>query len=258
MCKVVAVGGGSIDSMDLFFREVAELSNTPSRPHITVIPTGAGDAEAERASYDLWRERLGSVTESVSPLYLHQGDARQALGVLSDTDAVWVPGGNARLLLSTWRRTGTAKALRKAARRGVVLSGRSAGASCWFSYALAAEPPRRTARFFSYRRNRGLGIVDTTLCPHYQDRREGFRNLLETFNCTGVGLGDATAFVVDDDRYAVITSGKEAGGAYSVWISEKTAFLAERRLPSDGRYRPLSEALHPLGETLIPEATHGG
>ena len=151
------------------------------------------------------------ITDSVSPLFLHQGHPSQALSVLADADAVWVPGGDALLLLSTWRKTGTDKALRKAARRGVVLSGRSAGANCWFSYALAAEPPRKAARFFSYRRNKGLGIVDTTLCAHYTDRREGFRNLLETFDCAGVGLGDATAFVVDGDLYSVVTSHEEAG-----------------------------------------------
>jgi len=72
MAKIVAVGGGSIGSMDAFFMKVVELCSRTC-PHVTVIPTGAGDAERELASFDLWRVRLGLVAESVSPLFFTRG-----------------------------------------------------------------------------------------------------------------------------------------------------------------------------------------
>ena len=129
------------------------------------------------SSFGLWRDKLTPFTDSIEPLYLLEGGAPDVPSALADTDMGWVPGGDARLLLSPWHKTGVDRALRRAFRRGVVMSGRSAGANCWFSYSLGAEPPRRSARFFSYRRNRGLGLVGTTLCTHYLDRREGFRYL---------------------------------------------------------------------------------
>ena len=30
--------------------------------------------------------------------------------------------------------------------------------------------------------------MDTILCTHYQDRREPFRHLPETFGCSGLGV----------------------------------------------------------------------
>ena len=241
MGKAVAVGGGPFDAIDPLLQTIFDLCGPSSERRVTVIPTAAGSADGEVASFRLWRGKLRDYTSSVEPLYLLGRESARASRPLAETDAAWVPGGNARLLLSTWRRVGMDRELRQAFRRGVILSGRSAGANCWFSYSLGAEPPRKTARFFSYRRNKGLRLIKTTLCTRYQDRREPFRHLLHTFGCTGIGLEDGAAFVCDDDEFKVVSSG--SGTAHAASVSEETAFLVEKPLAADGRLRPL----HGLG-----------
>ena len=49
-----------------------------------------------------------------------------------DQDAIFVGGGNTKSMLAIWRDWGLDKILKKAYLNGVVMSGVSAGAICWF------------------------------------------------------------------------------------------------------------------------------
>lgn len=247
MGKIVAIGGGSFDSMGPLLQQVIELCDGAT-PTVTVVPTAASTPDGEKASYELWRGIFSEFTPNVCPLLLLKDPPPQnALKeALEKTDAVYVPGGNARFMLQTWRKVGLDRVFRRAFRHGVVLSGRSAGANGWFKYSLGAEPPRPSARFFSFRRNRGLGLVDSVLCTHYQDRREPFRVLLETFGGTGIGLDDGVALVIEDNTFSVVSAGP--GQAYAVSISEVSKpeypmykTLSERILEAGAERRPLRD-----------------
>ena len=206
-----------------------------------MIPTAAETTGGERKSFGIWRDILSQFTPHIRPLYLlakvpTRNEMRKALDT---THAVWVPGGTSNFMLQTWRRVGLDRELRRAAMKGTVMSGRSAGANCWFKYSIGAEAPKATARFFSYRRNRGLGLIDTTLCTHYEDRREPFRHLLATFGGTGVGLTDGAALVVENDSYSIMSNG--SGRAYAVSIAADTGLLTERALDTGLIGRPVAE-----------------
>jgi dipeptidase E len=240
MRRIVAIGGGSFDSMPPLLQQVVDLCETGT-PIITVIPTAAGTPEGERESYEQWRDMFSQFTPRIRPLFLLTNSPTRAevREVLETTDAVWVPGGNTRFMLREWRRVSLDQEVRRASRRGTVMSGRSAGANCWFSYSLGAEPPQATARFFTYRRNRGVGLVDSSLFCHYEKRREPSRAFLLTFGGTGVGLGDCVALTIRGERFSVASSGKDK--AYAVSIAEGTRSLSETVLRSDGRWRPLAD-----------------
>ena len=240
MRRIVAIGGGPFDSMAPFLQVIVDLCEA-DEPAITVIPTAAETAGGERKSYGLWRDILSQFTLHIRPLFLlanspSRSEMREALEF---ADAVWVPGGNTDFMLRIWRRVGLDRELKRASRKGMVMSGRSAGANCWFSYSIGAEAPKATARFLSYRRNRGLGLIDSTLCTHYEDRREPFRHLLATLGGTGVGLTDGVALVVEDDSYSIFSNG--TGTAYAVSIAADTGLLTERALDTSLLRRPAAE-----------------
>ncbi len=56
-------------------------------------------------------------------------------------DVVWVGGGNTKAMLALWQEFGLDKVLRKAWKAGIVLSGVSAGALCWFTQGLSDSFP---------------------------------------------------------------------------------------------------------------------
>ena len=112
--------------------------------------------------------------------------------LLARADIVLVSGGNTLFAVDRWRRFGLDEELRKAAQRGCVLTGGSAGAICWFdaghsdsadpdSYADAmlaggsaaastqgASADNEDAKpSWEYIRCGGLGVLPGLCCPHH-------------------------------------------------------------------------------------------
>jgi peptidase E len=158
------------------------------RPRVCFLPTASGDADhyivrfyrefairADASHVSLFRrDRSGGAVE---------GDvARHLLA----QDLIYVGGGNVVSLLGTWRAHGLDRVLARAYRAGVVLCGPSAGSLCWFAESLTAfhgEP----------RRVRGLGLLDSSNCVHYDaepQRREEYRRF--------VGDGMRPGYAADD------------------------------------------------------------
>ena len=89
-------------------------------------------------------------------------------------DVVWVGGGDTRNMLRIWRDCGLDAVLREAWEAGVVLTGVSAGAVCWFE-----EGVIRTDRGLIPFAD-GLGFLPGSLGVHdaVPDRREAYRRFI--------------------------------------------------------------------------------
>jgi dipeptidase E len=64
------------------------------------------------------------------------------IDLIDDADVLVVGGGNTQFALDRWNKLGLVPALRRAAKRGAVLTGGSAGAICWFDggHSNSADP----------------------------------------------------------------------------------------------------------------------
>ncbi|GIJ00241.1 peptidase E [Sediminihabitans luteus] len=110
-----------------------------------------------------------------------------------EQDVVYVGGGSTANLLALWRLHGLDTLLARAAARGTIMAGISAGMNCWYEGSstdsfgpLAALPD-------------GLGLLPGSACPHYlgeADRRAGYRAMV-----AGGALGDGYAA---DDGVALL------------------------------------------------------
>ena len=110
--------------------------------------------------------------------------------LLARTDIVLVSGGNTLFAVDRWKRFGLDEELRKAAQRGCVLTGGSAGAICWFDagHSDSADPESYAdamlaggsaaastqgasgssdAKPWEYIRCEGLGVLPGLCCPHH-------------------------------------------------------------------------------------------
>jgi peptidase E len=137
-------------------------------------------------------------------------------------DMVFVLGGDAnRMLNQIWRPLGIDTLLKRAAERGTVISGVSAGCLAWFegghtdSSSLYANPDKPT---FDYLPALGW-IASAVCCPHYdqspkgRSRQESFEAMMadrEQYNQLGVAIDNNVALKITNGQQAsVLTSNAE-------------------------------------------------
>ena len=218
MGKMVLIGGGIFSETTPFLEEIIKLSGKP-HPSVLIIPTAGNDSER---AFTFWQDRFVELGAKVKPLYLIEDSPTKETieRLVFEADAVYVPGGDSLLMMRWWRKLGVDKVLKKAYRKGIVMSGRSAGALCWFRHGISGEPPTKGRRFYGYRRITGLGLIDAAFCAHYQDRREPFKVFLQQFGGVGIGLDDSQAMVVQDEEYKIV-SVKEHCRAHKVWVENR-------------------------------------
>lgn len=110
---------------------------------------------------------------------------------ITSHDVIYVGGGNTRSMLALWREYGVDKALRDAWQNGVVLTGFSAGAICWFEQCLT-DALQGTPQVIN-----GLGFLRGSACPHYDvepSRRPTYMDLASKQKISaGYALVDFTA-----------------------------------------------------------------
>jgi dipeptidase E len=141
------------------------------RPRVCYLGTATGDATDRLVRF---YEAFASRTDA-SHLELFGVPEPGLRERLLEQDLIWVGGGNTASMLAVWRVHAVDEALREAWERGVVLTGSSAGAICWFEAAVTDSFGPELAPM------RCLGFLPGSACPHYdteERRRPTFRRLV--------------------------------------------------------------------------------
>ena len=209
MGTIVALGGGRFDNGEM--RDVAAYIREASgkaTPRVLFLPTaGFDDMHGDEPIRDTFLS-LGCTFE---PLLLSDKTlTREAVRkTILESDIIYAGGGNLQFLLDTWRATGADDALREAYRRGIVLSGFSSGAMCWFTGGYDDCGENHSFVFL-----RCLGLLPYYYCPHFTSEVwQKFGERLPAVEESGVGVEDGAALVYRDGVYTVIT-GNEGGDAF--------------------------------------------
>ena len=152
------------------------------------------------------------MTQLTLPLEANLTDAR---GFLNDLDILYVGGGDTKQMLAHWEKTGISKILLEAAHGGVILSGVSAGAICWFSELLLG-----TAND-GYTLHKGLGLLAGSACPHFNNeppRKRAFEQQIANRHlAAGLAIDDGVAVHICDGIVTNIISARGASAnAYFV------------------------------------------
>ncbi len=265
--KMVLIGGGLFKEMPPFLEEIVCLSGKKN-PRVLVLPTAGYDSEN---AFAIWKELFTPLGCDVSPLYLtkgnrhvadylseHRGDlAKEDFAALrngdltdeeiaqsiSQSDIIYVPGGDSNFMTRLWRGMGVDKLLRIAFEEGAVISGRSAGAVCWFREFCGADwtADVDSERFICYHRRTGLGWIDGAICTHYSDRKEPFRVMLRKFGGAGIGIDDDCAIFIDSEKYRILSLGPNRH-AYRVGFKDDTFY--EEPLSESGKSKDILDFSH--------------
>ena len=211
--NIFAVGGGgftheqNLDNSDPILEDYLLTLSSP-HPSIGYIGHASNDDPARLSSF---YARFEGVAH---PSHLSvTADVTAAKAFVADLDILYVGGGSTLNMLSHWNETGIASVLMAAGERGVILSGVSAGAICWFEQLLL-----RTSKNI-YILASGLGLIGGSACPHYsndQSRQIAYDTQIRAGNLlSGVAIDDGVGVhIINGIVVKVVRAGD--GNAYFV------------------------------------------
>jgi len=221
MRQIIALGGGSFstepDNLALY-RYILAQADKP-RPKICFLPTASGDAENYVFRFYDAFSKLACRPTFCSLFRLPTSDLE---GFLLDQDVIYVGGGNIRSMISLWWEWGVGTILKEAYDSGVVLSGISAGANCWFEQGLTNAIPGKVVAWPC------LGFLQGSFCPHYDvetDRRPAYHRLLvEGKVKPGMAADDGAAVHFIDGELAHLVSSRPGAKVYRLFCQDGQPF----------------------------------
>ena len=132
MRKIIAIGGGEIGRPGVknetlgIDREIIKLSGKEN-PKLLFIPTASGDALGYiESAQNHFGKKLGCKIDSLE-LIIKKYSKKEISDKILNSDIIYVGGGNTLKMMKVWRKFGVDALLEKAMKKGIDLSGLSAG-----------------------------------------------------------------------------------------------------------------------------------
>jgi dipeptidase E len=179
-------------------------------PAVVFVPTASGDSDNYVVRF--YAAYLGlPCRPSHLPFFRRTPDVRS---YLLAQDVVYVGGGNTKSMLAVWREWGLPEILREAWESGIVLSGISAGAICWFEQGV-------TDSFADQLRGLDcLGFLPGSCCPHYDgevERRPAYHRLLRYGEIVpGFAIDNGAAIHFTNAQVHRVVASRKGATAYRV------------------------------------------
>ena len=156
---IVACGGGgwmADGRVGVLERYILGLCAS-ERPRVCFLPTASGDSDGLVTRF---YEAFADIECEPSHVALFRPHPQRVAERLLAADAIYVGGGSTANLIAIWEVHALDAVLRRAWHRGIVLSGVSAGAICWFEWGVTDSLGA------GYAPVRGLGLAPGGFCPH--------------------------------------------------------------------------------------------
>ncbi len=162
--NIVAIGGGGFGrSLGTLAIEKYIISLVNKKhPKICFIPTASGDNDLYKLNFYRAFSKLKCITSHID-FFSRTEDLEE---IVSTQDIIYVGGGNTKSMLAVWKEWNLHEILKKAYENGIVMSGVSAGAICWFDKGITDSYADRLEIIDC------LGIVNGIACPHFDEEKE--------------------------------------------------------------------------------------
>ena len=162
--NIVAIGGGGfgriLGSLEIE-RYIISLVRK-KRPRICFIPTASGDSSLYKLNFYRAFSKLDCITSHIDFFSRTENLEEKVL----TQDIIYVGGGNTKSMLAVWKEWGLNKILQIAYEKGIVMSGVSAGAICWFEKGITDSYAKELNIIDC------LGIVNGIACPHFDEEKD--------------------------------------------------------------------------------------
>ena len=162
--NIVAIGGGgfgrSLGSLEIEKYIISLISK--KRPKICFIPTASGDSSLYKLNFYRAFSKLDCITSHIDFFSRTENLEEKVL----TQDIIYVGGGNTKSMLAVWKEWNLHNILKVAYEKGIVLSGVSAGAICWFDKGVTDSFAKELTIIDC------LGIVNDIACPHFDEEKD--------------------------------------------------------------------------------------
>ena len=190
---IVSIGGGGFgrnSSSNLIEKYILNLS-AKNTPKICFLPTATGDNDSYIVRFYSVFNRLNCKPSHIE-FFKRTTNIKKSI---MDQDVVFVGGGNTKSMLAIWNDWGMSDLLKDAYNEGVIMSGVSAGAICWFTNGIT-DSWDKELRILPC-----LDFISGTCCPHYDEEPSRIpfvkKILLEenVTHCISIEGGSAMHFI---------------------------------------------------------------
>ncbi len=162
--NIVAIGGGG------FGRSLGQLKIEKyitslvkkDRPKICFLATASGDNDLYKLNFYRAFSKLNCITSHIDFFSRTENLEKKVLS----QDIIYVGGGNTKSMLAVWKEWNLNSILKLAYEKGIVMSGVSAGAICWFEHGITDSFLNKLEIISC------LGFVNGIACPHYDEEKE--------------------------------------------------------------------------------------
>jgi len=229
MRQIIAIGGGGFgrEINDLKIEKYIVKQASKNNPKICFIPTATGDDQAYIENFYKAFDSLGCETS-------HIDFFKRTINLqdhINHQDIIYVGGGNTKSMLAVWREWGLDQILLDAYKNGVIMSGVSAGAICWFEKGITDSWKEYQAILPC------LGFVKGICCPHYDEEPERIPFVKEILNqnkidkCIAIE-GYCALHLIDDIAKFVVSFG-DGNNSYMV---TKNNSIIENKFIEEAEY----------------------
>jgi len=228
MKKIIAIGGGEIGRPGFpvetteIDKEIIRLTGKKN-PRLLFIPTASSDSESYfEIVKNYFGKKLGCKTD-VLYLIKEKLSRKEIREKILKSNIVYVGGGNTLKMITLWKKLSVDEFLMEAYKKGIVMSGLSAGAICWFGYGNSDSKLKETGKLVKVR---GLNFVNLLFCPHYdtqKKRQPALKEMMKKTPGVAIAIDNCCAIEVIDDKYRIISS-KPSANAYKVYWKDNKYF----------------------------------
>ena len=213
--KIIAIGGGGFthqvdESLDQFILDQSKKLNNK----IGFLATATKD---DQKKIDLFYKRFETIGSELSHFNLTSNVNGFSEWMLSK-DIIYIGGGNTVFMLDIWKKNKLESIFRDSYKKGIILSGVSAGAVCWFDWILSDSVGP------GFNPLRGINIISGSCTPHSSNLERINQFELDIKNNKlpeGIAIDDGVAVVFIDGKPTEVYSSRENHKAYFIDKNKK-------------------------------------
>lgn len=229
--KIIAVGGGGFthqadERLDQFV-----LSQSINKNKIGFLATASKD---DQKKIDLFYKRFEGIFKKLSHFKLTDNVNGFSKWLLSN-DIVYIGGGNTSFMLEIWKKNNLINIFKKAYENGVILSGVSAGAVCWFDWILSDSLGSGLKPL------KGINLISGSCVPHSSIPKRINKFKLDIKNNklpAGIAIDDGVAVLFVDGKPSEVYSSRKNHDAFFVNKNKKISlkeYIKEKKNEQNNR-----------------------
>lgn len=224
--SLVIAGGGNLDGTGIYEKFI-ELAGGPGK-YFVIVPTAGGNRKAdgtpirydEQKTVEPWLKRGLTHVRMLHAADPTVADTEAFVQPLREADAVWFNGGRQWNIVDSYANTLAYREFHNVLERGGVIGGSSAGATIQGDYLVRGDTSGANVMMTAEpNHQKAFAFLRKVAIDQHINTRSRWDDLIPVIkkypDLLGIGLSEATAIVVQGDRFEVM-------GVWKVAVHDNT------------------------------------